>query len=614
MRFEPFLLDQWIERKFDPRWSIECDLTSSAGPSWTLGQLMSMEGREDHAGLKNLQELLDTALVYSMAPGMPALRHAIGEAEGVVADDVLVVTGAQEALLAIFCAIAEPGANVVVPHPGYPPFSELPRALGLEVRRYYLRVENRFRIEPSEILQLADQRTKLVLINSPHNPTGVVLTMADRTQVHDHCADRKIQCVCDQVFHPIYHGEPEPTMATLPGATVVGDLSKALSLSGLRIGWIVEHDAERRAAYERLRSYFTVTNSPLCERLAVIALQHRERILERARQNAMANLEYLERQFTSVLSGLVEWVRPLGGFTAFPRMRDGHDTRPLCEYLASRGVLIVPGDCFGMPSHFRIGLGDERDRFRRALERLCAELEVYALINEMRPYAKGHVRSALLAKRTTTQELGTTRDAVVETVVRRLDLSQKQAAEAYTLAEQHETNPPVEQAVRNRCHCDDPGLAGALIGGSIGAIVGGVVGTSWENSKEYARRQHLRVKEKAFTRRRDALAAERRRMPWLAVEALDEFDSRNGTVLDLFEWRQRLFIARSSRRPSTDGPTTESRLQRSLIRCAARPSDSAAPLGEQAPNTRPRRRLPAMPLSPQRLLARAGSRRTTTIR
>jgi aspartate/methionine/tyrosine aminotransferase len=378
MRFEPFLLDQWIERKFDSRWSSEFDLTSSAGPSWTLGQVLSMESGETQARLKDLEHVLNTDLVYSMAPGMPELRRAIADAERVAAEDVLVVTGAQEGLLAIFCAIAEPGANVVVPHPGYLPFSALPRALGLEVRHYQLRFDNRFRIDPSEIMQLVDEQTRLVLINSPHNPTGEVLTMSDRAQLHDSCADRNIQFVCDQVFHPIYHGEPEPTTATMPGATVVGDLSKALSLSGLRIGWIVEHDAARRATYERLRSYFTVTNSPLCERLAVIALRHRDRILERARQNATSNLEYLESQFTSILSGLVEWVRPLGGFTVFPRLRDGRDARVLCEYLASKGVLIVPGDCFGMPSHFRIGLGGAPDHFRRALDRLCAELEGYA--------------------------------------------------------------------------------------------------------------------------------------------------------------------------------------------------------------------------------------------
>src|SRR5262249_53869015 len=231
------------------------------------GQLTSIESGEARTRLKDLEELLNTGLVYSMAPGMAGVRHAIGQSEGVAADDVRVVTGAQEGLLAIFCAIAEPGANVVVPHPGYPPFSELPRALGLDLRHYHLRFENRFRIEPSEIMQLADRETKLVLINAPHNPAGAILSIAERTQPHDYCAEREIQFVCNQVFHPIYHCEPEPTAATRPAATVVGDLSKALSLSGLRIGWIVEHDAARRANYEKLRSYFTVTNSPLCERL-----------------------------------------------------------------------------------------------------------------------------------------------------------------------------------------------------------------------------------------------------------------------------------------------------------------------------------------------------------
>ncbi len=94
-------------------------------------------------------------------------------------ETVQVVTGASEALLILFWLAAEPGANVVLPQPGYPPFSALPESLGIEIRYYAVRKENNFRIDLDEIKQLVDRNTKLVLINSPHNPTGATISDAE---------------------------------------------------------------------------------------------------------------------------------------------------------------------------------------------------------------------------------------------------------------------------------------------------------------------------------------------------------------------------------------------------------------------------------------------------
>jgi aspartate/methionine/tyrosine aminotransferase len=189
------------------------------------------------------------------------------------------------------------------------------------------------------------------------------------TSVHDFCANRGVQLIADQVYHPIYHGPPAGSAAALTHATVLGDFSKALCLSGLRIGWIVERDAHRRAQYLNARSYFTVSNNVLGERLATLALQRSSAIYGRAQRIAQANLSLLDTFFAEHRD-LLDWVRPRGGMTAFPWFRNGHDTRELCEQLVECGVLVAPGDCFGMPSHFRLGFAASAERFPRALERL----------------------------------------------------------------------------------------------------------------------------------------------------------------------------------------------------------------------------------------------------
>src|SRR5437867_4153005 len=196
MRFEPFLLDQWIERKFSTHWNIVDDFTASSGPSWTVDELLRLAGGQANEDLRKIP------LTYPSAAGSVELRTAIAEFEGVAPEDVQIVTGAQEALLAIFFTAATPGADVVLPHPGFPAFTALARGFGLEVRHYHLRPENGFQIDPDEVKGLVDDRTALVLVNSPHNPSGAVVAEDTRRSLHDFCAGRGIQFVCDQVFHP----------------------------------------------------------------------------------------------------------------------------------------------------------------------------------------------------------------------------------------------------------------------------------------------------------------------------------------------------------------------------------------------------------------------------
>jgi aspartate/methionine/tyrosine aminotransferase len=364
----PFLLDRWIEQKHEPDSTIEYDLASSTGPVWTLRELLALSGVND------VDALLDTKISYTSAIGTPALRTAVAALEGVNPDAVQVVTGASEALLILFFLAAEPGANVVIPNPGFPANAALAESLGIAVRYYALRAENQFRVDPDEIRRLVDRDTRLLLVNSPHNPTGAVLSDQEMESLHDFCEERGVQFICDQVYHPIYHGYPQRTAARLPHATVISDFSKALCLSGLRMGWMVDRDPRRRERYLNARNYFTITGNVFGERLAVLALRHSGEIYARARQVAEQNLALLDDIFARH-AGLLKWVRPAGGMTAFPWLANGTDTRDFCRSLARRGVLMVPGDCFGQPSHLRLGFAASGVQFPRAIERFADFLD-----------------------------------------------------------------------------------------------------------------------------------------------------------------------------------------------------------------------------------------------
>jgi aspartate/methionine/tyrosine aminotransferase len=360
----PFLLDRWIEQKHTADPPIEYDLASSTGPVWKLRELLALSPDNQ------LDSLLDTSVSYTNAAGTPALRTAIASLEGVEPDEVQVVTGAAEALLILFFLAAEPGANVVLPNPGFPANTALAESLGIAIRYYTLRAENQFRIDLDEIRRLVDRDTRMLLVNSPHNPTGAVLTDGEMESLHNLCAERRILFVSDQVYHPIYHGAGMCTAARLPHATVISDFSKALCLSGLRIGWMIDHDPQRRDRYHNARNHFTITANVFGERLAVLALEHSQAIYARALEVSQKNLALLDGVFAQH-AGLLHWARPRGGMTAFPWLADGADTRDFCRRLAKRGVLMVPGDCFGQPSHFRLGFAASGARFPQAIERFA---------------------------------------------------------------------------------------------------------------------------------------------------------------------------------------------------------------------------------------------------
>jgi aspartate/methionine/tyrosine aminotransferase len=303
---------------------------------------------------------------YLPSAGSAALRRRIGELDGVDPDWVVVTTGASEAMLALMCLVAEPGASVLLPAPAFPAFSVEARVWGLDVRTYALSRERAFEHTARAIAAAVDGTTRLVVVNSPHNPSGAVMPIEEIAALGEMLAARGVLLAVDEVYHPLYAGARRPSAARLPNTVTIGDMSKALSLGGLRIGWIIDRDSHRRERLSQARGYFTVSGSPITESLAEIALASADKILARAQEVVGANRAALGR-FIAEHPDTLAWVEPAGGTTAFPWFKDGRDARPFAEELANHGVLVVPGDCFGARDHFRVGLGAPAADFAAAL-------------------------------------------------------------------------------------------------------------------------------------------------------------------------------------------------------------------------------------------------------
>ncbi|QGP79740.1 pyridoxal phosphate-dependent aminotransferase [Sphingobium sp. CAP-1] len=361
----PFALDHWLSAYDFATPPIAYNLASSTGPRWSVADLCAL----GDAPLA----IDDAVLSYAPPQGSPALRHAIAAFHGVDADSVIATTGSSEALSILFCLGARPGANIVLPDPGYPAYAAVAQAWGLSPRFYRLERADGFAQRADAILAQVDADTSLVILNTPHNPTGTVMPRDEIAVLAAALATRGVPLLVDEVYHPLYFTAPQPSAAGIPNVIVTSDLSKALSLPGLRTGWLIDADVDRRARMIDARSYFTISSSPLLERLATHALTHSDAILDRLRAVAQANIAMLDA-LVAGSNGRLDWVRPDGGTTAFPWLADGRDSRPFCQALAAQGVLLAPGDCFGHPAHMRLGFAQQAEGFDVAAGRIAAAL------------------------------------------------------------------------------------------------------------------------------------------------------------------------------------------------------------------------------------------------
>lgn len=266
MKVPPFKLDLWLAAHEFANPPIQYNLASSTGPVWTLAELSNLGG--------DPPSLNDIRLSYAPPQGGKLLRERIAAMNAVDPDEVLVMTGASEALIALTCLFAREGGSILLPKPVYPAVPVLARTFGLAVREYELQREDGFAQSAELVLSLVDASTRAVFVNTPHNPTGSVMAPGEQRKLAGELAARSIPLIVDEVYHPLYFAGDAPSASALPNTIVLGDFAKALSIPGLRIGWVIDRDAKRREELLDLRSYFTISGSPLTEAVGAHALAH----------------------------------------------------------------------------------------------------------------------------------------------------------------------------------------------------------------------------------------------------------------------------------------------------------------------------------------------------
>jgi aspartate/methionine/tyrosine aminotransferase len=368
MRLPDFKLE-----RFFAQWEFEVPFILCASDVETLPLRELLDLADDET--RGLWE--DLSLGYTESTGHPILRLAISELyEEVTPEDVLVFSGAEEAIFVVLNSLVGTGDHVIVHWPGYQSLHEVADASGAEVSLLRVDHEDAWTFDVDDVLGLIRPNTKLIAINLPHNPTGALIDRDVFIRLLDSAKERGIIVFSDEVYRLLEFDADRrlPAAADVDGDAVsLGVMSKSFGLAGLRIGWIATRNRDVLGRAAALKDYTTICNSAPSEVLAIMALRARDAILERNRAIVDANLRQLD-DFFDRHDDKLEWVRPQAGSIAFPRLIDGRPMDRFAQELAAReGVLLLPGSIFDYPgNHFRLGFGrsdlpEALDRFERFL-------------------------------------------------------------------------------------------------------------------------------------------------------------------------------------------------------------------------------------------------------
>jgi len=322
---------------------------------------------------------------YPPAPGVPQLREAIARdstlRRGVPVDpsQVIVTPGAKPIMFYAILALAQEGDEVIYPDPGFPIYESMTRFVGATPVPIPIRQENDFRLDPDELARLITPRTRLIILNSPANPTGGVLTREDLTRIADLAREHDIPILADEIYSRIVYEGECTSITTLPGMperTIILDgFSKTYAMTGWRMGYAILPDS-LVAPFTRLVINSVSGTSAHQQMAAAEALTGPQDAVDEMVEEFRARRDLIVDGLNSIPG--VRCLRPKGAFYVFPDISGTgmNGTEAADRLLNEAGVSVLPGTAFGSVGehHLRISYANSRENISIALERMRSVL------------------------------------------------------------------------------------------------------------------------------------------------------------------------------------------------------------------------------------------------
>ena len=365
MKIKPFKLERYYTLH---EHTAKHSLCNSDCEAMTISELLALENGA-RASFDNLW------LGYTHTQGSPELRQDISAIySNITAEDLTVCSGAQEPIFLFSHAVLNADDEVIVQTPCYQSLQSVPESIGCKVLNWEVRYEGNIpRFDLEELEKMITNKTKVIYLNAPHNPTGFLFTKEEQKAIVAMASVHNIIIFCDEVYRELEH---HPSVAIPAFADVyedgvsVGVMSKAYGLPGLRIGWLATKNQKISEAVAMLKEYTTICNAGPSEFLAGVALRNRQTILDRNLQIIQNNLPLYDTFFEKY-ADLFSWYKPNAGPIGFVKMHFGKDDMDFAaQALKAKSVLLLPGGIYDYGGYFRIGFG--RRKIPEALEQFEA--------------------------------------------------------------------------------------------------------------------------------------------------------------------------------------------------------------------------------------------------
>lgn len=331
-------------------------LGGSDSETHSLGEILDLADPES----KEIWDKL--SLHYTEPYGMPVLLEEIASLYGdaITGSNILSFAGAEEGIYCLCHALLDPSDHAIAVTPCYQSLESVPSSL-CEVTKVGLDETESWELNIDRVIKEIQPRTKLLLINYPHNPTGAILTKAQQGQLIEIARTNDLWIFSDEVYRYLEF-EPSdrlPTMASIYEKGIsLGVMSKSFGLPGLRVGWIAAQNQHLLAEMSNVKHYLSICNSAPSEVLSLIALRGQDKILARNLDIIQSNIALLDSFFLDYFD-FFEWTRPKGGCIGFSKIKGQWSSDVFAEKLLSaKGVLVVPDSVFDFnENYFRVGFG-----------------------------------------------------------------------------------------------------------------------------------------------------------------------------------------------------------------------------------------------------------------
>lgn len=365
MHIEPFKVEIWMNE-----WETRCDfnLAETCVASITIDELLQLSGRNHD----DLSALLSMKMTYGAIEGSDRLRKAIGALYDDPKTATITVThGTIAANMLVHKALVSRGDHVVSIVPSYQQHYSIPASIEANVELLPLRAEDGFLPDLDRMRDMVTPETKLIALTNPNNPTGSLIERPMLEEISRIARSAGAYILCDEVYRGTGQSGDGMTPSIVDvyekGISTAG-MSKAYSLAGLRVGWIV---APKEVTEQVLihRDYDTISVGMINDHFATMALENKDRILARSHKITRGNLAMLNDWVTA--HPLVSWVKPRAGTTAMLRIDTPMAARAFClDLLEKTGVMLTPGDAFEMEGYVRIGFANDPAVLKTGLDKL----------------------------------------------------------------------------------------------------------------------------------------------------------------------------------------------------------------------------------------------------